>query len=354
MEPRRLLEGKKVLVTGHSGFKGRWLCSLLQYHGAFVHGVALEKIKGWKIEESLFTEEIADIRERERVASIIERTRPDFLIHLAAQALVKESYVKPVETWSTNVMGTINVLEGIKKADRKITAVFVTSDKCYENREWAWGYRETDQLGGVDPYSSSKAGAEIAISSYARSFFVENEIRIASARAGNVIGGGDWSEGRIVPDCIKAWEEGEKVVLRNKDSTRPWQHVLEPLRGYISLMTSLEENKAIHGQAYNFGPSSDTEKTVAELVGGLAKYWKDAQWEASTTTSIGHEARLLRLSCEKVKCDIGWLPRLDFEQTLRMTAEWYRANSMQQQIGEFTISQIEEYCDSVREEGRSL
>ena len=323
--------GKTVLVTGHTGFKGSWLSLWLHKLGARVVGISLDPIS----ENSFFhanninelVEDIRlDIRDLDQLKKIFKILQPDFIFHLAAQSLVRKSYQDPIETWTTNLVGTINVLESLRLIKKKCACVLVTSDKCYDNREWVWGYRETDKVGGPDPYSASKGAAELAINSYFKSFFSEpnNSIRISSARAGNVIGGGDWSRDRIVPDCIRAWSKGNLVKLRSPKATRPWQHVLEPLSGYLLLGNKLYKQSELHGEAFNFGPSLTDNYSVLELVKKMSLYWDKVKWEDCSKKENSHfESGLLKLNCDKALMLIDWKSILGFEETIKYTIEWY-------------------------------
>jgi CDP-glucose 4,6-dehydratase len=292
-----------------------------------------------------------DIRNNDLLEEVIKKYQPDFVFHLAAQALVKKSYNNPLETWSTNVMGTLNVLNSLRVLKKRCAAVIITSDKCYDNVEWVWGYRETDSLGGPDPYSASKGAAELAIKSYIKSFFQsDSNVRIASARAGNVIGGGDWALDRIVPDCVKAWSNNEKVKLRNPHSTRPWQHVLEPLSGYLNLAISLYHEPGFHGESFNFGPKTIQNHSVKELVIEMSKYWNKVNWEdISTTQKEPYESGLLKLNCDKALFYMNWHSVMDFYETVRFTAEWYRNYYLNsEKIIDTTVNQILEYTEMGR------
>lgn len=324
---------KTVLVTGHTGFKGAWLTVWLKMLGANLVGIALEPAT----EPSHYlaaqlgsgmTDLRVDVRDRVAVENAIASVQPDFVFHLAAQALVRRSYDDPLETWQTNVLGTLHVLEALRKLDKPCAAVVITSDKCYDNVEWVWGYRETDAMGGPDPYSASKGAAELAIRSHIKSYFpsATSKVRIASARAGNVIGGGDWAADRIVPDCVKAWASNASVDLRNPHATRPWQHVLEPLSGYISLAVALSEQPEIHGEPFNFGPPAQQNHSVLELVQEMALHWSQVRWtDVSQMVKGPYESGLLKLSCDKALHHLQWRAVMNFEQTVRMTAEWYGA-----------------------------
>lgn len=352
-------KGKIVLVTGHTGFKGSWLVAWLKLMGAEVTGVGLDPCTvPSNFEASAISHHIKDfrqdIRDQEKLGDIIVAAKPDFVFHLAAQALVRKSYADPTETWQTNVMGTLNVLEGLRKLKNQCTAVLITSDKCYDNVEWLWGYRENDALGGPDPYSASKGAAELVIKSYVKSYFPKEttNVRIASARAGNVIGGGDWSIDRIVPDCVKAWSQGEKVPLRNPHATRPWQHVLEPLSGYISLAAHMSDDISLHGEAFNFGPQAQQNKSVLELVVAMQKTWEQVKFEdVSGTTKGPYESGLLKLNCDKALHLLDWHAVMDFNQTVEFTSEWYKNYYGKQDMEAFTSAQIQKYREIAHEKG---
>ena len=321
---------KKVFITGHTGFKGSWLASVLSEMGAEVCGYALapngplnhfEMLKlGSKVRHIE-----GDIRDVARLNSELSRFQPEYVFHLAAQALVRPSYEDPAATFSSNVMGSVYLLDAVRSCDSVRSLVFVTSDKCYENVEWIWGYRETDQLGGRDPYSASKAAAEIVFSSYARSFFDQRtSLGAASTRAGNVIGGGDWAVDRIVPDCIRAIEAGKPIRLRNPAATRPWQHVLEPLAGYLLLATRLYEDPKQWSGAWNFGPSTSEVRTVENVASVIISHLGRGSIEIVETQRQVHEAHLLQLNCDKAHQLLGWYPRWNADQTLEATALWYK------------------------------
>ena len=324
---------KTVLVTGHTGFKGSWLTAWLKVLGARVVGIALDPpTNPAHFTVARVAEDMSDLRIDVRNSAAVEEAvveaQPDFVFHLAAQALVRSAYAAPIETWETNLLGTLHVLEGLRKLTRKCVAVIITSDKCYDNVEWVWGYRETDPVGGPDPYSASKGAAELAIRSHVKSFFPEatSKIRIGTARAGNVIGGGDWALGRLVPDCVLAWSKNKSVQLRNSAATRPWQHVLEPLGGYLTLAASLAERPSLHGESFNFGPPGHENHSVLELVQQVARHWDQARWEDVSGEVTGpYESSLLKLNCDKALHHLRWTAVLGFEETARLTAEWYRA-----------------------------
>jgi CDP-glucose 4,6-dehydratase len=288
-----------------------------------------------------------DIRDQAALKHAIHSAQPDFVFHLAAQALVRRSYSDPVDTWQTNVLGTLHVLEALRELNKPCAAVIITSDKCYDNLEWVWGYRETDALGGPDPYSASKGAAELVIRSYIRSYFpmATSTVRIASARAGNVIGGGDWAADRIVPDCVKAWSANEPVKLRNPHSTRPWQHVLEPLSGYLSLAIALTQRPELHGEPFNFGPPAGQNCSVLELVRQMALHWSQVRWQDVSNAESGpYESGLLKLNCDKALHHLNWFAAMGIEDTVRMTAEWYRTYyEKSDQVAATTRSQIEAY-----------
>ena len=352
-------QDKTVLVTGHTGFKGSWLIAWLKMLGANVVGVALEPItepslfKSAILESSIVDYRI-DVRDQAQLEKIVMNHQPDFVFHLAAQALVKDSYIDPLKTWSTNVMGTVNILESLRKLTKICAAVLITSDKCYENVEWIWGYRENDRVGGMDPYSASKGAAEIAISSYMRSFFYDHSpVKICSVRAGNVIGGGDWSPDRIIPDCVKAWSQNEVVTLRNPSSTRPWQHVLEPLSGYLWLGAQMSERIDLTGESFNFGPLAQQNHSVLELVKEMAHYWSSVRWMIASENQAGaYESNLLKLNCDKALALLNWHAVMPFEETVKLTAQWYRNfYKKERPIIDFTNAQIDYYCTQAKNQG---
>ena len=346
-----IFHNKTIIVTGHTGFKGSWLALWLLNLGAKVIGIALDPpTKPSHFIETKISSKIQDYRidlcDLDSVKKIINQNNPDFIFHLAAQSLVRESYINPIKTWQTNVIGTLNILESLRTLKNRCIGVIVTSDKCYNNKEWNKGYEETDELGGYDPYSASKGSAEFVFKSYYKSFFSEegNNIRIASARAGNVIGGGDWAKDRIVPDCVKAWSKLETVKLRNPDSTRPWQHVLEPLSGYLNLARLLESNSRIHGESFNFGPSDKEEFSVLDLVKNMGKYWTNVEWIIDNNSSQSKESSLLKLNCDKANNILKWNLAMDFQDTVRLTTEWYKSfYNNSDNIVDKTLSQISEY-----------
>ena len=324
--------GKRVLLTGHTGFKGSWLAFWLLELGAEVTGLALPP----ETEPSLFAQlqldrrldhRVGDIREAQALADLVEEVQPQVVLHLAAQPLVRRSYAEPTATWATNVMGTIHLLEALRPLQHACTAVLITTDKVYRNHEWLYGYRENDPLGGHDPYSSSKAAAELAIASWRSSFCGDSphqtpHLRVASARAGNVIGGGDWAADRIVPDLVRALVEGQPIGVRNPVATRPWQHVLEPLGGYLILAEALAASPQ-RATAFNFGPQLESNRSVQALVEEALLHWPGS-WEDQSNPEAPHEASLLNLVIDKAHHELGWVPRWGFATTVARTLNWYR------------------------------
>ena len=356
-----IYKGKTVLVTGHTGFKGSWLSTWLSSIGADVVGLSLDIPCSPSNFEVLNVGDFVkdyriDVRDSELVNNIISECEPDYVFHLAAQALVRPSYQNPIDTFTTNAIGTINVLDALRYLKKPIVAVMITSDKAYYNDEWVWGYRETDRLGGKDPYSASKGMAELAIHSYIESFFnsPNSNVRVGITRAGNVIGGGDWATDRIVPDCMSAWSRNDIVDIRSPEATRPWQHVLEPLSGYLTLGAELSKNQTKHGEAYNFGPAAHQNYSVRELIDVMSSYWENVRWnDTSHDGGHVHEAGLLKLNCDKALFDLNWQPALKFEDTVRMTVEWYKFfyRSKGASMKDFSIAQIEEYTSLAKSRG---
>jgi CDP-glucose 4,6-dehydratase len=345
---------KKVLITGNTGFKGSWLSTWLLSLNAEVYGYS-DKIptkpslyEACELDKKI-TQKYADIRDYREVKNTIENIQPDYIFHLAAQPLVYTSYLDPLETISTNVLGTSNVLEALREVNPDCIAIIITSDKCYDNVEWVWGYKETDALGGKDVYSGSKGAAEMITKSYFHSFFKDmsqNRVRVASVRAGNVIGGGDWADFRIIPDCIRAWINGNSVEIRSPKATRPWQHVLEPLSGYLSLAVQLGDNVELNGETFNFGPDAEYSTTVETLLNDMSKYWKLKQSPSfvSKKESKFHEASLLKLNCDKALFYLNWLPTLDYEHLIKYTATWYyNYYYAESDMFDQTLEQIREY-----------
>ncbi len=362
-EFKNIYRGKTVLVTGHSGFKGSWLSLWLNQLGAKVVGISIDipsepsnfKVSG--LEDSIESHFI-DIRDFELLTKVFQKVKPDYVFHLAAQALVRKSHIEPLSTYTTNAIGTANILECLRLMEERTIAVLITSDKAYDNVEWNWGYRENDRLGGKDPYSASKGMAELAIKAYFHSYFIDSSenISLGIARAGNVIGGGDWAEDRLVPDCVKCWSDKRSVEIRKPNSTRPWQHVLEPLSGYLSLGHQLSVDKRVNGEAYNFGPNSNQDRTVKDLIIEMKKYWSEAEWKDTSGGEEGfHEASLLKLNCDKALKDLDWRPTLNFPETVKMTSEWYNNfyENKLHDMSDFTIQQISEYTSLAKKRGMS-
>jgi len=357
MSFNNVFKNKKIIVTGNTGFKGSWLSLWLHKLGAQVTGIS----KSIPTQPSLYEvlgldkkikNHFADITDGEKMKSIFRASQPDFVFHLAAQPIVSISYEDPISTLQTNIMGTANILESLRAVQNPCVAVMITSDKCYDNVEWIWGYREHDALGGKDPYSASKGGAELVIKTYFHSYFSkpDSNVKLAAVRAGNVIGGGDWAVNRIVPDCVRAWSSGTPVRIRNPRSTRPWQHVLEPLGGYLRTAQLLFEGMVIiHGEPFNFGPNADQNHTVLELLQKIAEHWKfsgdNEHFAIDSNNSSFHEAGLLKLNCDKALSLLQWKPVLDFPETARFTGEWYNEyyNCGGVNMYDYTASQVEEY-----------
>ena len=338
--------GKKVLVTGHTGFKGGWLSLWLQQLEAEVYGFALPPLTKSNLFERAdvaknMTSISGDIRDLQGVKKEFLNIQPDIVIHMAAQALVRYSYQNPVETYQTNVMGTLHVLEAIRECDSVLAAVIVTTDKCYENKEWVWPYRENDSLGGHDPYSSSKACVELLVTSYRKSYFSGNQkVSIATARAGNVIGGGDWSEDRLIPDVIKSFCHGEIVKIRNPDAIRPWQHVLEPLSAYLLLAEKLYNEGCEYAEAWNFGPKIESAQSVRWIVEQMAQRWKGATWEIEESQQL-HEAQSLKLDSTKAYEQLDWQARWTLAEALQKTTSWYLAEQTEMDMKQVCLEQIE-------------
>ena len=327
-------KGKKVLITGHTGFKGSWFSLWLHKLGAEVAGYALEPLTPHDnfvltgIEKRI-NHRIGDVRNYDSLQDFFREVNPEIVFHLAAQPLVRESYNAPKETYDINVGGTVNVLECCRQTESVKVIVNVTTDKCYENREWVWGYRENDSLGGYDPYSSSKACSELVTEGYRTSFFNPDSFALhgkslASARAGNVFGGGDWQADRIVPDCIRALEKGEPIIVRSPQAIRPWQHVLEPLSGYMLLAEKMYAQPAWYAGAWNFGPSDSSFLSVGSLVDGIVKAWGEGSWEDHSNPDAPHEANVLKLDISKAKSLLGWSPLWNIAKAIAETVTWYR------------------------------
>ena len=347
-----IYKNKKVFLTGHTGFKGSWMTLWLNKLGAEVYGYSLYP----KYEPSHYellgvktSETIDDIRNYEKLSSALKSFKPDMLIHMAAQPLVRYSYREPRETFETNIMGTVNVLNACREIDSIRAVINVTSDKCYENREWVWGYRENDPMGGHDPYSSSKGCAELATSAFRNSFFnidmfgKKHQTLISSVRAGNVIGGGDWSDDRLIPDIVKAVSENEEVIIRSPESIRPWQHVLEPLSGYLMLGQKLLEGNKEFAGAWNFGPSDEESVSVHTVVDSIKKAWPKVKYRLQPDSNNPHEANLLKLDCSKAYVKLKWKGIWDAENTFEKTAAWYREFYENNRI--ISEEQLEDFFD---------
>ncbi len=338
-------KGKRVLITGHTGFKGSWLTFWLNLLGAEVCGYSLEAESQPNLFENLSLDKkiqsnIGDIRSLENFSKIILDFQPEIVFHLAAQSLVRKSYREPVETYTTNVIGTVNVLEAIRSVESVKSVVVITTDKVYENKEWHWSYRENERLGGFDPYSNSKACAELAVSAYRNSFFADSDCLIATTRAGNVIGGGDWSEDRLLPDVFRSLIFGDELVIRNPNSIRPWQHVFEPLNGYMLLAENLFNGEKDFAAAWNFGADEKDSKTVGIILNKIKNIWNDpVNWTFSDGVQP-HEARLLKLDSSKAKFDLKWNSKLNLEEAVKLTAEWYRGFKDNVNLAELSEKQI--------------
>lgn len=361
-----IYSGKRVLITGHTGFKGSWLALWLKELGAEVIGYALQPPTDPNHFDLLTNHHtfspsqlleivsiIGDIRDAKKLNETILRYKPEIVFHLAAQPLVRYSYIKPVETFETNVIGTINVFEACRKTESVKTIVNITSDKCYKNREWVWGYRENDPMGGYDPYSASKGCAEIVTSAYRSSFFNRNEygkshnILLASARAGNVIGGGDWGEDRLIPDIMRAVSKNERVVIRNPNAIRPWQHVLEPLSGYLMLGQRLLEGEIRFAEGWNFGPSDEGSISVQEVVEHSKEIWDKINYEMQTNTDNPHEANFLKLDCSKARIKLKWRNVWDAQETFTKTVEWYKNYYTNKTV--LSIDDLKSYIQKAKE-----
>lgn len=348
---------KRVFLTGHTGFKGSWLTLWLQSLGAHVTGFSLEP----PTTPNLFTEArlaqgmesvLGDIRDLRALQASLQAAHPEIVIHMAAQPLVRPSYEDPVATYSTNVMGTVHLLEAVRQTSGVKAVVIVTTDKCYENREWVWGYRENEPMGGFDPYSNSKGCAELVSAAYRNSFFNPDAynrhgVAVATARAGNVIGGGDWARDRLIPDMVQAFEQGKPVQIRNPQAVRPWQHVLEPLRGYMTLAERLVEQGPAFAEAWNFGPMPHDEQTVGWIVQNLAQLWGDGANWAVDQGPHPHEANHLRLDISKAQSQLGWTPALGLQQALEKVVRWYKDRAGGRDVRELTLGQIQTYQNSL-------
>ena len=340
-------KGRKVLITGHTGFKGSWLCLWLNSMGANVYGIGLSPLTEHSIYKyariaDIVESNILDIRDFKKTQELFDQINPDIVFHMAAQPLVRYSYSNPIETYETNILGTVNILEASRNCESLKAIVNITSDKCYENLEIERGYKEHEPMGGHDPYSSSKACAELVSAAYRLSFLKEEGIAMATARAGNVIGGGDWAKDRLIPDVLHALEASEDVQIRNPDAVRPWQHVLEPLSGYLLLAEKLVKDGKIFAEAWNFGPEQSCAKKVSWVLDRLSKKFIDAKWEIDNTKHH-HETGILKLDISKSKSKLGWLPLWSLETAIDKTAEWYKAFEDNSDMEEFSIKQIQAY-----------
>jgi CDP-glucose 4,6-dehydratase len=346
--------GKRVFLTGHTGFKGCWLSLWLSSMGAKVCGYSLPPLTTpnlytiLKINDLVKDSVMGDVTDFDSLRGAMVSANPDVVIHMAAQALVRHSYDRPIETYSTNVMGTVHLLEAVKAVSSAKAVVVVTTDKCYENKEWIWGYRENESMGGHDPYSNSKGCAELVVSAYRQSYFSpdhfdKHNVAIASARAGNVIGGGDWSDDRLIPDAIQAFESQKPLVIRNPLATRPWQHVLEPLSGYLVLAQALYQEGAKYDGAWNFGPKDEDTRPVQEVVNLLIQNWgQSASWRQDDSEQP-HEAHSLKLDCSKARQYLGWMPRLNLEQAVEHIVQWQSAYQRRADMQAFSLQQINSY-----------
>lgn len=357
---KKEFQKKRVLITGNTGFKGSWLTLWLSSLGAEVIGYSNDV----PTSPSLFVDASiedkikqvwGDVRDYNKLFQAIEENKPDYIFHLAAQAIVSTSYEQPLETIETNVIGTANILEAIKNYSGECVSVVITSDKCYENVEWLWGYKETDRVGGKDIYSGSKGAAELIFHSYYESFFKSIKISkpIATGRAGNVIGGGDWAKDRIIVDCIKEWTSGNTVNIRSPDATRPWQHVLEPLSGYLTLAVALSNNRELSGESFNFGPLPEKSKTVIDVINDLSTHLQEynvSEYYKITERKPFHEAGLLRLNCEKSNHILSWDSTLNYSECIEFVGKWYsNYKTLEENVHDFTILQIEKYCEIAKE-----
>lgn len=355
-----IYKNKRVLVTGHTGFKGSWLASWLNKLGAEVYGFSIDipsqpsHYQELELDKEI-TSQFGDVRNYAEFKAFTDSCKPEIIFHLAAQPIVRKSFSNPLETIETNVLGVSNILEIAKNLDDIKSLVIITSDKCYENVEWTFGYREIDAVGGEDPYSASKGAAEIIASSYMRSFFSDDKVYVATVRAGNVIGGGDWAKDRLIPDAVKAWSKLNPLIIRNPNATRPWQHVLEPLSGYLQIGAELiKRNPKCKNQSFNFGPDSTVNKTVVEVLEEMSHYWNNVNWKVEDNKNNHKEAGLLKLCCDKAHHFIQWFPTLSFKETIEFTMKWYENfynSSSEVSTKEQTQMQINLYCQLAKERG---
>ena len=349
--------GKRVFLTGHTGFKGSWLSIWLQSLGAEVTGYALQPPTTPNLFEVAgvttgMTSVIADIRDLPTLQRAMQIAQPDIVIHMAAQPLVRLSYAEPVETYATNVMGTVHVLESVRHTPNVKAVVAVTTDKCYENKEWPWGYRENEPMGGHDPYSSSKGCAEVVTAAYRTSFFQQYGVAVATARAGNVIGGGDWAADRLVPDILRAFEQNQPVIIRNPHATRPWQHVLEPLGGYLTLAERLYSDGQAYAEGWNFGPKDDDARPVQWIVESLVRSWGNgASWQQDGGVHP-HEANYLKLDISKANARLGWRPRWSLGTALEHITTWHQAWLAHGDMRQLCLAQIQQYSKALNSESK--
>jgi len=353
---KKFYPGKKVFITGHTGFKGAWLCLWLNILGAEVTGYALDPPTVPSLFELCRIDRfvksiIADVRDGEALKGAMLAACPEIVIHMAAQPIVRDSYKNPVETYAINLMGTVHLLEAVRNSSTVKSVINVTTDKCYDNREWAWGYRENEPLGGYDPYSNSKACSELVTSAYRSSFFNSKDfhrhgVGLASARAGNVIGGGDWAQDRLVPDCIRSLLKREKIIIRNPHAIRPWQHVLEPLSGYLELARRLDEDGRRYGEAWNFGPGDEDAKPVEWLVQKICAKWGENAGYEIDRREQPHEVNYLKLDCSKARWLLGWRPKLNLDQAIDRVIEWINVYKEKGDLRAVCEKQIEDYSNS--------
>ncbi len=349
----KIYKNRRIFITGHTGFKGSWLCLLLNQLGADVYGYALEPptipslFKEAKVDEWI-NSYIGDVRDYDKLSKVMSKVQPEIVIHMAAQPLVRESYKIPVETYAINVMGTVHLLEACRNTPSVKAIVNITTDKCYENREWHWGYRENEPMGGYDPYSNSKGCSELVTSAYRNSYFNPKDyqkhgVALASARAGNVIGGGDWADDRLIPDFIRAISKGEKVQIRSPYAIRPWQHVLEPLTGYLILAAKLFSEGEAYTQGWNFGPDDSDAKNVEWITATICKLWGNGASFSIDTNPQPHEANYLKLDCSKAKAELDWSPKWNIETSLKTIVDWNKAFIRGENIRQVTEAQITQY-----------
>ena len=347
---------RRVLITGHTGFKGSWSALWLQQMGAQICGIALPPLAGGLFEladlaDACAEHHLIDIRDADAIRTVVHAFQPQVILHLAAQPLVRLSYREPVTTFATNVMGTVNLLEAARTVDGLEVFVAVTSDKCYQNREWVWGYRENDPMGGDDPYSASKGCAELAVNAWQQAYFRHTDKALVSVRAGNVIGGGDWAEDRLIPDVMRAFIAGEPALIRNPEATGPWQHVLDPIAGYLMLAEHAAAEPGRYRGGWNFGPDHSGLRKVRDIADALVELWPGARWQAAGTVAGGntHEAGQLTLDIAKAHCELGWRPTWDTPRALRETAHWYRAHREGRDMRAFSREQIADYANNLAE-----